>query len=178
MIGERKQHLENTNYCLLWSKLPFFTEQCSTLRNTYRLPRWHSGKESTHQCRRWGRYNFNPWVRKIPWRRKWRPTLVFLPREFHGQRSLAGYSPWGRKESDVTEQLSTHKQPELAQTPQGEDPIQQDWCLFQMPIWSSRFPGYPQLLQIRGSYCPFLGFYNLLRSSQPQENSLSITNLL
>ena len=41
---------------------------------------------------------FNPWVRKIPWKRGWLPTPVFLPGEFHGQRSLAGYSPWGRKE--------------------------------------------------------------------------------
>ena len=40
------------------------------------------------------------------WSRKWQPTLVFLPGEFHGQRSLAGYSPWGCKESDMTEQLS------------------------------------------------------------------------
>ena len=43
---------------------------------------------------------------KDPWRRKWQPTPVFLPGEFHGQRSLAGYSPWGRKESDTTEQLT------------------------------------------------------------------------
>jgi len=41
---------------------------------------------------------FNPWVRKIPRRRKWLPTPVFLPGEFFGQRSLAGYSPWGCKE--------------------------------------------------------------------------------
>ena len=38
---------------------------------------------------------FDPWLRKIPWRRKWQPTPTFLPRESHGQRSLAGYSPWG-----------------------------------------------------------------------------------
>ena len=38
---------------------------------------------------------FSPWVGKIPWRRKWQPTPMFLPREFHGQRSLAGYNPWG-----------------------------------------------------------------------------------
>ena len=38
------------------------------------------------------------WVRKIPWRRKWQPTPVFLPGEFQGQRSLEGYSPWGQKE--------------------------------------------------------------------------------
>ena len=48
-------------------------------------------------------------VGKINWRREWLPTLVFLPGEFHGQRSLAGYSSWGHKESDMTEQLSlTH----------------------------------------------------------------------
>ena len=41
--------------------------------------------------------------RKIPWRRKWQPTPVFFPGEPHGQRSLVGYSPWGRKESDPTE---------------------------------------------------------------------------
>ena len=46
---------------------------------------------------------------KIPWRRAWHPTPVFLPREFHGQRSLVGYSPWGGKESDMIEQLThTH----------------------------------------------------------------------
>ena len=41
-----------------------------------------------------------------PWRREWQPTTVFLPGEFHEQRSLEGYSPWGRKESDMTEQLA------------------------------------------------------------------------
>ena len=49
---------------------------------------------------------FDPWVRKIPWRRKWQPTTVRLPGESQGQRSLAGYSLWGRKESDTTEQLT------------------------------------------------------------------------
>ena len=46
---------------------------------------------------------FYPRVRKIPWRRVWQPTPVSLPGESHGQRSLAGYSPWGHKESDMTE---------------------------------------------------------------------------
>ena len=46
---------------------------------------------------------FEPWVRKIPWRRQWQPTPVFLPGESHGERSLASYSPWGGKESDMTE---------------------------------------------------------------------------
>ena len=41
------------------------------------------------------------WVQKISWRREWQPTPVFLPGEFHGQRNLVGYSPWGRQESDM-----------------------------------------------------------------------------
>ena len=46
---------------------------------------------------------FDPWVGKIPWRRKWQPTPVFSPGKFHGLRSLVGYSPWGHKELDMTE---------------------------------------------------------------------------
>ena len=54
-------------------------------------------KDPETQCR------FDPWVRKIPWRTAWQPTPVFLPGKSHGQRSLAGYGPWGHKESDMTE---------------------------------------------------------------------------
>ena len=68
---------------------------------SYSLPWWFSGKESACQCRRRG---FDPWVGKIPWRRKWQPTPVFLPGKSHGQRSLVG--PWGRTESDTTELLT------------------------------------------------------------------------
>ena len=67
------------------------------------LPRWLRGKESACQCKRHKRCSFSPWVRKTPWRRSQQPTAVFLPGKFHGQRSLAGYSPWGCKESDTTE---------------------------------------------------------------------------
>ena len=49
---------------------------------------------------------FDPWVKKIPWRKEWQPTSVFLPGEFHGQMSLAGYSPWDPIDSDKTEQLT------------------------------------------------------------------------
>ena len=56
-------------------------------------------------CLQCGRPGFDPWVGMIPWRRKWQPTPVLLPGESHGWRSLVGYSPWGRKESDTTEQL-------------------------------------------------------------------------
>jgi len=68
------------------------------------LSRCLSGKESACQFRRLRRCGFNPW--KIPWGRKWQSTLAFLPGK--SQRSLAGYSPWGCKESDMTEQMTTH----------------------------------------------------------------------
>ena len=74
------------------------------------------GEESTCQCRRRKRCVFSPWVRKIPWRRPWQPIPVFLPGESYGQRSLAGYSPWGRKESETTERLNNNN-------PRG-------WCCF------------------------------------------------
>ena len=79
-----------------------------TVSASDRLPWWLRGKELAYQCRKCRRYWFNPWVRKIPWRRVWQPTPVFLPRESHGQRSLAGCSPWGRKDSDTAERLSMH----------------------------------------------------------------------
>ena len=62
-----------------------------------------SGKESTCQYRR---LRFDPWVGKIPWRREWQPTPVFLPGELRGQMFPVGYSPWGHKESDMTERLT------------------------------------------------------------------------
>ena len=64
--------------------------------------REHAGLLS-RRCRKHKRCGFDPWVRKIPWSRKWQPTPVFLPRDFHGQRSLVGYGPWGRKELGMTE---------------------------------------------------------------------------
>ena len=71
------------------------------------LPRWHSGKESACQCRRCKRRALDPWARKMPWSRKWQPTLVFVLGKFNGQRSLVGYSPWGTKELDMTEHTDT-----------------------------------------------------------------------
>ena len=62
-----------------------------------------SGKEPSCQCRRYRRRRFDPWIRKIPWRRAQKPTPVFLPGESNGQRSLMGYSPQGCKKLDTTE---------------------------------------------------------------------------
>ena len=72
------------------------------LSTTLGFPWCCRGKESACQYRRCG---FRPWVGKIPWRREWQPTPGLLPRESRGQRSLAGYSPWGCKELDTTEWL-------------------------------------------------------------------------
>ena len=72
------------------------------------LPRRLNHKEPACQCRRHRRCLFSPRVRKIPWRRAEQPTPVFLPGESHGQRSLVGYSPRGRKELDMMEVTCTH----------------------------------------------------------------------
>ena len=103
-----------------------------------------SGKEYTRQNRRPG---FNPEIRKIPWRRTWQPTPVILPGKFHGQRSLAGYSPWGRKESDMTERAHLHTNAALTTGPPGSPAASLFWplrvacclcwseCSFLFPWW-------------------------------------------
>ena len=69
------------------------------------LPWWLRRLRNCLQCRRPG---FDHWVGKTPWRREWLPTLVLLSGEFHGQRSLPGYSPWGHKELDTTNTFHFH----------------------------------------------------------------------
>ena len=64
------------------------------------LPWWLRRQRICLQC---GKPGLDPWAKKIPWRREGQPTLLFMPGESHGQRSLAGYSPGGHTESDTTE---------------------------------------------------------------------------
>ena len=78
---------------------------CHPAKTYIGLPWWLSGKESTCQCGRWG---FNPWVRKIPWRKKWQPTPLCLPEKSHGQRSLMVYNSWDCKR--VRHDLETKQQ--------------------------------------------------------------------
>ena len=92
--------------CLQIPSLWRFRLQHMDLRgcnSVHRLSWWLSDKESVCQYRR---HRFDPWVGKIPWRRKWQPTPVFLPGESHGQRGLSGYSLWSQKEWDTTEWLT------------------------------------------------------------------------
>ena len=86
--------LENSMDCIVHG-----VAKCRTRLSNFHFhfPWWLNGEESTCQCKRLG---FNPWVRKILRRRKWQPTLVFWPGEFHGL-----YSPWGCKVLDTTERL-------------------------------------------------------------------------
>ena len=102
-------HIHDCIECLIWQtfwlpgsgkvKCVHFMPCISNVKHIHGLPRWLSGKESDCQCRR---FRFNPW------RRKRQPSPEFLPGESHGQRSLAGYSLCGCKESDTTEWLSIH----------------------------------------------------------------------
>ena len=67
-----------------------------------------------------GRPRFSPWIGKIPWRRRWQPTPVFLPGKSHGQRTLVGYSPWGCTDLGTTEQLHVLENIILSEKNQAE----------------------------------------------------------
>ena len=75
------------------------------LRFTEGLPGVSDSKSICLQC---GRPGFDPWVGKVPWRRKWQSTPVLLPGKAHGQRRLVGYSPWGLKKWDITKRVHFH----------------------------------------------------------------------
>ena len=88
-----------------WIRVYQLSNRLYSSRETSRT----GGKTPACQCKRHKRCGFNPWVRKIPWRRKWQPNPVLLPGKFRGQRSLVSYRPWGCKEWDMAEQLSTQE---------------------------------------------------------------------
>ena len=92
---------------------------------------------------------FDPWVRKIPWRRKQQPTPVFLPGKFCGQRSLAGYSPQGHKESDTTEQLNN-------KSVTWEHSVSRPWTAARTPLSSNawRCPVQHPAERMRGEGSP------------------------
>ena len=73
--------------------------------------RWCSAQESACQRRRHGTHGFDPWVRKMPWSRKWHPTPVLLPGKSHGQRNLVGCTPWGCRR--VRRDLVTKQQQQI-----------------------------------------------------------------
>ena len=89
--------------CMLWYVYAFIYTYICNYTHIKSFPGGASGKESACQCKGHKRAQFDPWVGKIPRRRKWQPTPLFLLGECHRQRSLEGYSPWGCKEVDTTE---------------------------------------------------------------------------
>ena len=91
-----------------WSGVPLPSLWFVSISLQKWLPWWFRWQRICLRCRR---LRFNPWVMKIPWWREWLPTAIFFPGEFHEQRRLAGYSPWGRKESDMNEQLTLSLSP-------------------------------------------------------------------
>ena len=101
---------------------------------------------------------FDSWVGKIPWRRKWQPAPVSLPGKFHGRRSLAGYSPWGHKESDMTEQFHFHR----ILVPQPEtEPRHMAVKAWSPNHWTEPRTGHT-LLSGRSSFNKNMCFYNNL----------------
>ena len=95
---------------------------------------WLNGKESACQCRRCRIRGFNTWMGKMPWRRKWQPTLVFLPGKSRRQRSLAGYSPWGRK--SIRHNSATKQQHDRGyyQPSQQRARIKMEWYQQTLPV--------------------------------------------
>ena len=95
------------------------------------FPGGTSRKELVCQCRRHKKCRFDPWVKKIPWRRAWQPTPVFTSREFHEQRSLVGCSPYGHKEVDTTE-ATWHAHTHTYHSYSEKNPPE---ICFQTPAW-------------------------------------------
>ena len=89
----------------LFSFLFYLPNVLYTSKHSTRFPWQLRGKESSCQFRRCG---LDPWIGKIPWKRKWQTIPLFLPGKFHGQRSLVGYNSWGRKR--VRHNLATKQQ--------------------------------------------------------------------
>ena len=97
-------NIPSFNQNLLWQNTAYRGQciQCILYNHMVGLPCWLSGKEPATLFRRHMRHGFNPWVKKIPWRRAWQLTPVLLG-ESHGQRSLSGYTMKGCTESDTAE---------------------------------------------------------------------------
>ena len=95
----QQRHLCNSQWCLLMLGDKYLGFKGGSFLGGL------DSKESVN-LPKYKRPRFNPWVGKIPWRREWQLLPVLLPGEFHGQRSLVGCSPWGRKQSDMIEQLT------------------------------------------------------------------------
>jgi len=107
-------------YCFLLSPITLHSSNGEALLHTFK---WTSLVAQSRIGLQRGRVRLSPWVRKIPWRREWQPTPVFLPGEFHGQSSLEGYSSWGHKESNTTERLMLSNDMNILFLPRKSQPF-------------------------------------------------------
>ena len=110
-LSAHTHHIKTKNFHIKYLNFFTFLKLKYLAKLTY-IPTWHLSFDwSSDVCSsdlQFGRPGFYPWVGKIPWRRKWQPTLVFLPGKSHGQKRLTCYSPWGRK--SVRHDLATKQQ--------------------------------------------------------------------
>ena len=124
-LQHHRSHRRGSGYAVILKWWPALNREL--LPSDSGLPRWLSGKDPNCQRTISRRRGFNSWVGKILRRKKWLPTPVFLPGESHGQRNLAGYSPWGCKEVDVTERLGMHTAGALRKAAQEGSPSPRPW---------------------------------------------------
>ena len=110
-------HLTSIIYS--WKKQKFCPQTLTTILKGDN-PFCPGDSDSKKICLQCGRPGFNPWVGKIPRRRKRQPTPVFLPGESQGRRSLVGYSPWGQREWDMTERLTLSLPQSILQQPKTQ----------------------------------------------------------
>ena len=82
----------------VWEHLCFISTHVHPLARSASTPDFPGGSDGQSVCLQCGRPGFDPWVGKIPWRRKWQPTPVLLPGKSHRWRSLVSYSPWGHRQ--------------------------------------------------------------------------------
>ena len=128
-------------------------------------PEVTTGQEPACQCRSHERHGFDPWVGKIPWRRAWQPTPVFLPGESHGQRCWLAYSPWCDKESDMTEVTQRAHARTHAHTHTHTLSMQcvRDWDKWENTSSQQRLPSHLQTLVSKISVQP-LQIQNVLET--------------
>ena len=107
-----RQNFRTAILFLVTSLILVIHDNATHLRSTHHVfhvsPKGPLGLRRLSVCLHCRRPGFDPWVGKIPWRRKWHPTPVLLPGKSHGWKSLVGYSPWSHKESNTTERLHFH----------------------------------------------------------------------
>ena len=122
------------------------------------FPGGTSVKEPTCQCRRCKRCGFNPWAGKIPWRRAQQPTPVFLPGEFHGQRSLVGYSALGRKSQTPLKWLSTYSCMSNRSCTLGQPGKGECWVCFSCQMFLLHAADFPFVMFFEGYFISLFAF--------------------